>query len=360
MPSLFDPIKLGAIMAPNRILMAPLTRGRSTMDHVPTPIMIDYYRQRAGAGLIISEATGISAQGLGWPYAPGIWNGAQVETWRPITKAVHEAGGLIFSQLWHMGRIVHPSLPGRSSQPLSSSPTTMPGLARTYQGKLPYMQAREMTRDDIRSVVAEYRNAARNAMDAGFDGVEIHAANGYLIDQFLRDNANFRKDEYGGSIENRIRFLIEVTSAVVETVGADRTGVRLSPNEERQGVNDSNPEPLFEAAAAALSGLNIAFLEVREPDFDGTNGRAERPPVAPRMRAAFKGAFVLNSDYDGKKGQAALDAGEADAISFGRPFISNPDLPKRFAKGLALTPDDMDTWYTGGLKGYADYPMAAG
>jgi N-ethylmaleimide reductase len=357
MPSLFDPIKLGAVTAQNRILMAPLTRARATMDHVPTPMMIEYYRQRAGAGLIVSEATGISAQGLGWPYAPGIWNADQIEAWRSIVTAVHASGGLMFSQLWHMGRLVHPSLPGRG-QPLSSSTTAMPGVARTYEGKHPYVQARAMTHDDIRNVIAEYRSAATNAMNAGFDGVEIHAANGYLIDQFLRDNANFRTDEYGGPIENRIRFLVEVTSAVAETVGADRTAVRLSPNEERNSVNDSNPEPLFAAAAAALSGLRIAFLEVREPDFGGTNGRAERPPIAPLMRAAFKGAFVLNSDYDFKKGQAALDEGKADAISFGRPFISNPDLTKRFAKGLALTPDDKVTWYTGGAAGYADYPAA--
>jgi len=327
------------------------------MDHVPTPMMIDYYRQRANAGSIISEATGISAQGLGWPYAPGIWNAEQVDAWRSITAAVHGAGGLMFAQLWHMGRLVHPSLPGRG-QPLSSSATTMPGQARTYEGKHPYAQAKAMTNDDIRDVIAEYRAAAANAMQAVFDGVEIHAANGYLIDQFLRDNSNFRTDAYGGSIENRIRFLVEVTAAVVESVGADRTAVRLSPNEERNGVNDSNPEPLFAAAADALSDLRLAFLEVREPDFDGTNGRAERPPIAPLMRAAFKGAFVLNSDYDFQKGHAALDQRKADAISFGRPFISNPDLTLRFAKGLALTPDNRTTWYAGGASGYADYPAA--
>ncbi len=357
MPSLFDPIILGAVTAKNRILMAPLTRARATKEHVPTPMMIDYYRQRAGAGLIISEATGISPQGLGWPYAPGIWNGEQIDAWRAITAAVHGAGGLMFAQLWHMGRLVHPSLPGRG-QALSSSATTMPGLARTYEGKHPYAQTKAMTHEDIRQVIAEYRAAAANAMRAGFDGVEIHAANGYLIDQFLRDNANFRTDEYGGSIDNRIRFLVEVARAVAETVGADRAAVRLSPNEERNGVNDSNPQPLFTAAAGALSDLHLAFLEVREPDFDGTNGRAERPPIAPPMRAAFKGVFVLNSDYDFQKGQAALDQGKADAISFGRPFISNPDLTKRFAKGLPLTPDDKATWYTGGATGYADYPAA--
>ena len=354
MPSLFEPIRLGDLHARNRILMAPLTRARSTRDHVPVPMMVEYYRQRAGAGLIISEATGISPQGLGWPYAPGIWNAEQVESWKGITDAVHAAGGLILCQLWHMGRVVHPSLPGRG-QPLSSSATTMPGLARTYDGKQPHVQARPMTREDIRIVLDEYRAAARNALAAGFDGVEIHAANGYLVDQFLRDNANFRTDEYGGSIENRIRLLREVTAAVVDVVGAGRTGVRLSPNEERQGVNDSNPEPLFEAASAALSELGIAFLEVREPDYDGTNGKAERPPVAPRMRRAFKGAFVLNSDYDQERGQAALDAGLADAISFGRPFIANPDLPRRFAERVPLASDDMETWYAGGARGYIDY-----
>ena len=357
MASLFDPVRLGAIVAPNRILMAPLTRARATMDHVPTPMMVDYYRQRAGAGLIVSEATGISLQGLGWPFAPGLWDRAQVDAWKPVTSAVHDQGGLLFAQLWHMGRAVHPSLPGRG-RPVSASATTMPGLARTYEGKQPHVEARAMSLDDIEVVVGDYRVAARHAMDAGFDGVQIHAANGYLIDQFLRDNANFRTDEYGGSIENRIRFLRQVTAAVVSEVGAERTAVRLSPNEARQGVNDSNPEPLFAAAAAALSNLRIAFLEVREPDFEGTNGKAERPPVAPSMRRVFEGPFVLNSDYDAAKGQAALDAGRADAISFGRPFISNPDLPARFAKGLPLAVDDIDTWYTGGATGYADYPAA--
>lgn len=355
MPDLFEPIRLGAVTARNRILMAPLTRARSTRDHVPTAMMVDYYRQRAGAGLIISEATGISPQGLGWPYAPGLWTEAQVEAWRPITSAVHGEGGLVFAQLWHMGRVVHPSLPGRS-QPISSSATTMPGLARTYEGRQPYVEARAMEPGDFLTVLEDYRTATRNALRAGFDGVQIHAANGYLIDQFLRDNANFRTDAYGGSIENRIRLLREVTQAVIEVAGADRVAVRLSPNEERQGVNDSDPGPLFETASAALLELGIAFLEVREPNFDGTNGRAERLPIAPWMRTAFKGPFVLNSDYDGAKARAALDSGEADAIAFGRPFISNPDLPRRLAEGLPVAPDDKETWYTGGARGYADYP----
>lgn len=357
MTTIFDPIRLGSLTAPNRIIMAPLTRARSTTDHVPTPIMIDYYRQRASAGLIIAEATGISLQGLGWPYAPGIWNPIQMEGWKQITTAVHEAGGRIFIQLWHMGRAVHPSLPGRS-QPVSSSATVMPGLARTYGEKQPYAVARPLRIKEIQGIVDDYRRAARNAMEAGFDGVQIHAANGYLIDQFLRDNANFRTDIYGGSVENRIRLLRQVTAAVAVEVGSVRTAVRLSPNEERQGVNDSNPEPLFEAAASVLSDLNIAFLEVREPGFAGTNGKAQRLPIAPRMRKAFKGPFILNSDYDKHKAQAALDSGAADAISFGRPFIANPDLPRRFAADIPLAEDLIDTWYAGGVSGYTDYPSA--
>jgi 2,4-dienoyl-CoA reductase-like NADH-dependent reductase (Old Yellow Enzyme family) len=357
-PNLFDPVRLGSLEIPNRILMAPMTRARCTADHVPTPVMAEYYRQRTGAGLILSEATGITPEGLGWIYAPGIWSPEQVEAWKPVTAAVHGQGGKIFCQLWHMGRVVHPSLPGRG-QPVSSSATTMPGLVRTYQGKQPNVQARALSVAEIKRVCNDYRTAAVNALAAGFDGVEIHAANGYLVDQFLRDSANLRTDEYGGSIENRIRFLREVTAAVIEVVGADRTGVRLSPNEETKGVDDSHPEALFTAAASALSELGVAFLEVREPGFAGTNFKAQRPPIAPLMRKAFQGTFVLNSDFDHAKAQAALDAGEADAISFGRPFIANPDLPRRFADRIPLAKDDMETWYMGGTTGYTDYPPAS-
>ena len=357
MPSLFDPIQLGAIHAPNRILMAPLTRGRATREHVPTPVMVEYYTQRAAAGLIISEATGMSRQGLGWPYAPGIWTAEQTAAWRPVTDSVHRAGGRIVSQLWHMGRIVHPSfLDGE--QPVSSSVTTAPGSAHTYDGKQRYAEARALRVDEIPALLEDYRAAARNAIEAGFDGVQIHAANGYLIDQFLRDNSNFRTDEYGGSIPNRIRLLREITQAVCETVGADRTGVRLSPNGNSQGANDSNPHALFGAAAATLSDFGIAFLELREPGLTGTFGKAEVDPVAPTIRAAFRGPLILNSDYDDKSGQEQLDSGVADAITFGRTFISNPDLPARFAKRIPLAKDDMATWYSQGPKGYVDYPAA--
>ena len=356
MPSLFDPIRLGAIDAKNRILMAPLTRGRGTREHVPTELMTEYYRQRAGAGLIITEATGITREGLGWPYAPGIWSDEQVEKWQPVTTAVHGAGGRIALQLWHMGRVVHSSVTGL--QPVSASATTGPGDAHVYEGKAPFEQARALELSEIPRILEDYRHAARNAIAAGFDGVQIHAANGYLIDQFLRDNSNFRSDQYGGSIENRVRLLREVAAAVVETVGGERTGVRLSPNGETQGVNDSNPHALFPVAAKALSEVGVAWLELREPPQNGTFGAAEVAPVAPLIRAAFAGPLVLNSDYDQARGQAALDAGEADAIACGRPFIVNPDLPARFAGGKPVAAAEMSpTWYGQGPAGYVDYPV---
>ncbi len=354
MPSLFDSIVLGAIEAPNRILMAPLTRGRATRAHVPTERMATYYAQRASAGLIISEATGITLEGSGWPYAPGLWSDEQVEEWKPVTAAVHEAGGRIVAQLWHMGRIVHPSLNG--VHPVSASATTAPGKAHTYDGKQPYIEARALAIDEIPRLIGDYVHAARNAIAAGFDGVQLHGANGYLIDQFLRDNSNFRDDAYGGSIENRIRLLDEVTAALVEEVGADRTAVRLSPNGASQGVDDSDPEALFTAAAKALAAHDIAFLELREPPANGTFGSTDVPRQSPAIRKVFPGPLVLNSDYDTASAQAALDSGVADAISFGRPFIGNPDLPARLASGATLNSDAMATWYSQGDEGYIDYP----
>jgi N-ethylmaleimide reductase len=356
MPTLFDPIQFGDIAASNRIIMAPLTRGRATRAHVPTPMMVDYYRQRASAGLIITEATGISQEGLGWPYAPGLWSDEQVEAWKPVTDAVHEAGGRIVAQLWHMGRQVHSSVIG--TQPVSSSATATRGQAHTYEGKKDFETARPLELDEIPRLIEDYRRAAAHAIKAGFDGVQLHAANGYLIDQFLRDNANFRDDAYGGSIENRTRLLGEVTQAIVEVVGAGRTGVRLSPNGDSQGVDDSNPVPLFTAAAARLDALGIAFLELREPGPDGTFGRTDVPKVSPEIRKVFQSALILNSDYTAETAQQALDEGVADAIAFGRPFISNPDLPQRLRKDLPLAPDNARTWYSQGAEGYVDYPAA--
>ncbi|WP_076069022.1 alkene reductase [Sphingomonas montana] len=355
MPTLFDPIQLGDIAAPNRIVMAPLTRGRSTRDHVPVDMMVDYYTQRATAGLIITEATGISQEGLGWPYAPGIWNDEQVAAWKSVTDSVHAAGGRIVMQLWHMGRQVHSSV--IKTQPVSSSATATAGQAHTYEGKQDFEVARPLELDEIPRLLNDYELATRNALAAGFDGVQIHAANGYLIDQFLRDNANFRDDTYGGSVENRIRLLREVTERVISVAGAGRTSVRLSPNGDSQGVDDSNPTALFLPAAQMLSDLGIGFLELREPGPDGTFGNTDVPKLSPEIRKVFKGPLIVNSDYDSVgKAQAELDTGIADAISFGRPFIGNPDLVARLRTGAPLAKDDAKTWYSQGPEGYIDYP----
>lgn len=357
MTKLFEPIQLGAIRAPNRILMAPMTRARGTRDHMPTPMMADYYAQRASAGLIISEAIGITQQGLGWPYATGLWSAQQIAGWRAVTDKVHEAGGRIIAQLWHMGRNVHPSfLDGR--QPVSSSPTVAPGEAHTYDGRQPYALARQLRLDEIPGILRDFGNAARNARQAGFDGVQIHAANGYLIDQFLRDSANFRDDRYGGAISNRIRLLREVTQAVADAIGADRTGVRLSPNGLTQGVRDSDPLPLFTAALEALSSLGIAHLELREPPPDGSFGVGETQPLAAQLRSAFKGPLLLNSDFGIARAESTLAEGVGDAVAFGRLFVANPDLPRRIAEGIALSRDDAATWFTQEAEGYTNYPAA--
>ena len=357
--SLFDPIQLGAIEAPNRIIMAPLTRGRAGPGFVPNDLAVEYYRQRASAGLIISEATGISQEGLGWPAAPGLWTDAQVEGWKPVTDAVHAAGGRIVAQLWHMGRLVH-SVFNDGKPPVSASATQGEGRAHTPVGRRDLEVARPLELGEIPRLIADYAKAAENAKKAGFDGVQLHGANGYLIDQFLRDNSNFRSDSYGGSIENRVRLLREVTEAIAEVVGSERTAVRLSPNGDSQGVNDSNPVPLFTTAAKALSEIGIAFLELREPPANGTFGQSEVDPIAPYIRDVFKGPLVLNSDYDPVRAKAELASGVADAVSFGRLFITNPDLPRRIAHGLPLhTDQNPKTWYSQGDEGYVDYAEAA-
>jgi N-ethylmaleimide reductase len=359
MSSLFDSIQLGAIHAPNRILMAPLTRGRSGAGHVPiTALKAEYYAQRAAAGLIIAEATGITQEGLGWPAAPGIWSEDQVEAWKPVTDAVHHADGRIILQLWHMGRLVHSDFLG-GQPPVSSSATTAPGFAHTAEGKKDYVEARSLALDEIPRVVGDYVHAAKNAMRAGFDGVQIHSANGYLIDQFLRDNSNFREDAYGGPIANRVRLLAEVTQAVADTVGADRTSVRLSPNGETQGADDSNPVALFTAAAAELDRIGIAFLELREQKPFGDFGRSDVPRVSPEIRKIFRAPLVLNQEYDGENFADDLASGLADAISFGRPFIGSPDLVERLRVGAAFGTSTPRDWYGPGAEGYTDFPTLA-
>ena len=355
MTSLFDPIDLGDIHAPNRILMAPLTRGRADAQSVPNQLMNIYYTQRAGAGLIISEATGISKEGLGWPYAPGLWTDAQVEGWKPITDSVHAAGGRIIAQLWHMGRLVHASYnDGKAG--VSASATTAPGNAHTYTGRQLLEEARPLALDEIPRVIADYVKAAENAKRAGFDGVQLHGANGYLIDQFLRDNSNFRDDIYGGSVENRIRLLVEVTEALIGVWGAGRVSVRLSPNGMSQGADDSNPSALFGAAAKALSDLKIGFLELREMNPTGTFGASDVPKQSPVIRAAFSGPLVINSDLNAQSGAAIVASDAADAVSFGRYFIANPDLVARISEGTVLAESNHKTWYSSGAQGYTDYP----
>jgi N-ethylmaleimide reductase len=354
MPSLFEPLELGTLELPNRIVMAPLTRSRAGREAVPNDLMATYYAQRASAGLIISEATGISREGLGWPDAPGLWNNAQVEGWKVVTGAVHKAGGRIVAQLWHMGRLVHPDL-GRG-QPISSSATTAPDFARTYEGKKPYVEAHAASKSEIRRIIGDYVCAARKAIAAGFDGVQIHGANGYLVDQFLRDSANFRTDEYGGSIENRLRFMSEVLEAVGDAIGMERVGIRFSPNIYSQGVEDSDPIPLFAALAARLEELKVPWIELREAHRPTSAGAIPTAPVSPAMRPLYSGKILLNSDYDGPSARERMAEGIADGISFGRPFISNPDLVHRVAVGAPLSPGDESTFYSGDAAGYVDYP----
>jgi 2,4-dienoyl-CoA reductase-like NADH-dependent reductase (Old Yellow Enzyme family) len=316
--------------------------------------MAAYYAQRATAGLIITEATGVSREGLGWPNAPGLWNRDQVEGWRLVTAAVHDAGGRIAAQLWHMGRLVHPDLGG--GQPVSSSATTAPDYAHTYEGKKPYVAAREATRDDIKRIVSDYAAAATNAVTAGFDGVQIHGANGYLVDQFLRDGANRRTDEYGGPIENRLRFMTEALEAVGAAIGMDRVGIRFSPNLYSQGVVDSDPIPLFEAVARRLEEMEVPWIELREPRLATSSGVVPTALVSPAMRQFYSGKIVINSDSDWHDGHRRLIDGNADAISIGRLFIANPDLVKRIATGARLNEGDPSTFYSGDARGYTDYP----
>ena len=355
MPNLFNPLQLGAIEAPNRILMAPLTRARAGREGVPNDLMARYYAQRAGAGLIISEATGISREGLGWPDAPGLWNQAQTDGWKKVTAAVHNEGGRIVAQLWHMGRVVHSDLGG--GQPVSSSATTAPDFAHTYEGKKPYEEARALTQADIDRIVGDYARAARNAIDAGFDGVQIHGANGYLVDQFLRDSANFRDDDYGGSIANRLRFVRLVLEAVGGEIGIDRVGIRLSPNILVQGVEDSDPIALYTELAKLLEELKLPWVELREPYKPTASGSIPTAPVSPAMRAHYSGKIVINSDYDWTDARHRIEGGTADAVSIGRLFIANPDLVQRIATNAPLNPGDSKTFYAGGATGYVDYPF---
>ena len=355
--ALFQPLQLGAFTAKNRIIMAPLTRGRSDPGSVPNAMMTEYYRQRAGAGLIISEATGISVEGLGWPAAPGIWNDAQVEGWKAVTAAVHAEGGKIVLQLWHMGRIVHPDFLG-GEPGVSASATTAPDHAHTPTGRKPHEQARAATLDDIKRIVGDYAHAAANAKLAGFDGVQLHGANGYLVDQFLRAGTNLRTDLYGGSPANRTRFMREVLAAIIAVWGADRVSIRLSPNGMSQGCDDPDPASIFGEAARVIQELGVSFVELRQPGPEGTFGRTDVPFQDGLIRSIYTGPLMLNSDYDAAQADADVAAGRCDAISFGRPYISNPDLAERIRVGAewAANVNVPKSWYLPGPEGYIDYP----
>ena len=356
--ALFQPLTMGALEARNRIFMAPLTRGRAADPmFTPNAMMATYYKQRANAGMILTEATGISREGLGWPSAPGIWSEEQVEAWKPIVKGVHDEGGLIVMQLWHMGRLVHPVFLDGGA-PVSASATQAPGQAHTPEGKLDYGEARAMTKDDIDRTIADYRRAAQNAKAAGFDGVQLHGANGYLVDQFLRNSSNLREDDYGGTPEKRTRFMREVLEALIDVWEADRVGIRLSPNGETQGVDDSDPAATFGAAAKVIEELGLAFLELREPGPEGTFGSTDVPRQSPLIRTLYSGPLILNSDYGPERAVENVESGKCDAVSFGRPYISNPDLVRRIKLGADLAPnkDVPKSWYFPIPEGYIDYP----
>ncbi len=346
--TLLSPIRVGPLSLPNRVLMAPMTRSRADAVGNPTRIMAEYYAQRASAGLIISEGVVISPQGKGYPNTPGIFTDEQTAEWTRIVDALHEAGGRIFAQLWHVGRVSHPSLQPGGALPVAPSAIAATGQLYTPEGMKPFIAPRALETGEIAGIVEDFRQAAVRAKHAGFDGVELHGANGYLIDQFLRDGSNERTDRYGGSLENRVRFLIEIVEAVSSVLGAERVGVRLSPLGSNQGMHDSAPETTFQYAASVLRPFGLAYLHVIETRGEAFDWRA--------LRSAFGGPYVANGGYDHESAAAAIIAGDADLVSFGAPFIANPDLVNRFRAGAQLNTADRATYYTGGALGYTDYP----
>jgi 2,4-dienoyl-CoA reductase-like NADH-dependent reductase (Old Yellow Enzyme family) len=347
MPSLFDPIVVGDLTLPNRVIMAPLTRARAGETRLPNRMMADYYAQRASAGLILSEATPVTPQGIGYADVPGVWSKEQTAGWKQVTQAVHDAGGRIFLQLWHVGRISDPVFLN-GEPPVAPSAIAAQGHVSLLRPERPYPTPRALRIEELPGVVEAYRQGAENAQAAGFDGVEIHGANGYLLDQFLQDGSNQRTDEYGGSVENRARLLLEVTDAVISVWGADRVGMHLAPRADAHSMGDSNRAATFGHAAAELGKRKIAFICARE---------AEGPDsLGPQLKAAFGGVYIANEKFTGQSAQAALDAGWADAVAWGKDFIANPDLPERLRTGAPLNRWDAATFYAPGPKGYVDYP----
>ncbi len=351
MTSLFDPAQMGDLQLRNRIIMAPLTRCRASAGRVPNVLMAEYYRQRASAGLILTEATSVTPMGVGYPDTPGIWSDEQVEGWKLVTNAVHQAGGLIFLQLWHVGRISDSSyLDGEL--PVAPSAIAAAGHVSLVRPEKPYEVPRALETDELPGIVEAYRKGAENAKRAGFDGVEIHGANGYLLDQFLQDSTNKRTDAYGGSIENRARLMLEVADAVIGVWGAGRVGMHLAPRGDAHTMGDSDPLATFSYVASELGKRKIAFIFARESL--GENR------IGPQLKAAFGGFYIANEGFDGSSAQQVLDAGEADAVSFGKLIIANPDLPRRLQENLPMNPPDFNTFYGVGVAdpatGYTDYP----
>lgn len=355
MKDLFTPLQLGSVMLPNRIVMAPLTRNRAAMPgNIPQDLNATYYAQRASAGLIIAEATPISAMGHGYPATPGIHTAEQMAGWKKVVDAVHAKGGRIFLQLWHVGRISHPSLLPQNALPVAPSAIKPAGQAFTYQGLQDFVTPRALTTNEIGGVINEYRNAAELALQAGFDGVEIHSANGYLLDQFLRDGTNHRSDQYGGSIANRLRLLLEITETVCKVWGADRVGIRISPINPFNDIRDSNPQALFNHVAEALNPFSIAYLHVVEVGINSTEPLPEFDFA--QLRRSFKSHYIANGGYDFERGTAAVAEGRADCIAYGVPYIANPDLVERFRHNAPLNVADQSTFYGGAEQGYTDYP----
>jgi N-ethylmaleimide reductase len=346
--ALFEPFELGPITLGNRILMAPMTRNRAVAGDVAHALTAEYYAQRAGAGLIITEASQISPQGKGYPGTPGIYSAEQVAGWRLVTDAVHKKGGRIFLQLWHVGRISHPSLQPNGELPVAPSAIKPEGNAMTTSGFVPFVEPRALALEEIPGIVAAYRQAAINAKEAGFDGVEVHGANGYLLDQFLRDGTNKRTDAYGGPVENRARLLLEAVSVVSAVFGANRVGVRLSPVNPFNDIKDSNPQATFEYVARQLGSRGLAYLHVFQAGTDPFDWQA--------LKQAFGGTFVVNGGYDRAKAEAAIDSGAADLVAIGVPFIANPDLVERLKQNAPLNAPNQATFYGGGAEGYTDYP----
>lgn len=354
-PSLFSPANVGALRLANRIVMAPMTRSRAGTDRVPSPLAPAYYGQRASAGLIITEATQVSAVAAGYPCTPGIYSADQALSWRRVVDAVHIRGGQVVLQLWHAGRVSHPSsLDGRL--PVGPSAVAPAGEIFTALGRRPFVVPRALAAEEIQELIAEFAEAACLAREAGFDGVDIHGANGYLIDQFLRDGSNQRMDRYGGPPSNRVRLLREITEAVCDVWGPDRVGVRLSPLHAENDMRDSDPAATFAHAAGALESIGVAYLHVVEPGPGHPKSTAEGQSLVRSLRRIFSGSLIVDGGKDRFSAGAALGATDADLVSFATPFIANPDLVERLARDLPLTSPDPTTFYTGGSRGYADYP----